>query len=225
VRPEPLPAPRHDSGDGWPAWSGRLAIIVASGPSARTGVDRLRASEETRPAAWLAIKENVNLVPWAEVVYGCDPAWWKHRKGLPEYTGLKIAWAGANLEYPDIRTVEIAKEGGKYTDCISTTPGKVGGGGNSGFQALNLAVLFGAKRIILVGYDMTDAGGVHWYGRNGWYGANNPNQSNFKRWLTAFDAAAPVLASMGVEVINASPNSAMKSFPRRSIDDALKEWA
>jgi hypothetical protein len=71
---------------------------------------------------------------------------------------------------------------------------------------------------------MTDAGGVHWYGRNGWYGANNPNQSNFKRWLAAFDAAAPVLASMGVEVINASPNSAMKSFIRCSIEEALK-WA
>lgn len=160
------------------------------------------------------------------MVYGCDPAWWRHRKGLPEYTGLKIAWAGAGLnEYPDIRTVEIAKEGGKYADDILTGEvGKVGGGGNSGFQALNLAVQFGARRIVLVGYDMTDRGGVHWYGRNDWKQANNPNQSNFDRWIKVFEASAPVLRDMGAEVVNASPDSALKCFPRRSIGDAFKEW-
>lgn len=140
-----------------------------------------------------------------------------------------MAWAGAKLtEYPDIRAVEIVKDGrGSYVDEIILTGeiGRIGSGGNSGFQALNLAVQFGARRVLLVGYDMTDRSGVHWYGRNSWRGANNPHQQNFDRWLKAFDAAAPVLASLGVEVINASPVSAMKSFPRRSIEDTLKEWA
>lgn len=72
---------------------------------------------------------------------------------------------------------------------------------------------------------MTDRSGVHWYGRNGWQGANNPSETNFRRWMQAFDAAGPVLESLGVEVINASPQTAMKSFPRRSFDDALKGWA
>lgn len=96
--------------------------------------------------------------------------------------------------------------------------GLVGSGGNSGFQALNLAVQFGAKRIILFGFDMNDRSGVHWYGRNAWPLANNPNHDNFRRWIAAFEGAAPVLEALGVEVINASPNSAIKAFPRRSIE-------
>jgi hypothetical protein len=43
--------------------------------------------------------------------------------------------------------------------------GVIGSGGNSGFQALNLALQFGARRVILVGFDLNLAGGVHWHGR------------------------------------------------------------
>lgn len=71
---------------------------------------------------------------------------------------------------------------------------------------------------------MNSDSGVHWYGRNGWRGANNPDQSNFKRWIAAFAAAAPILAGLGVEVINTSQVSAMRCFPRRSIEDMLVEW-
>lgn len=152
------------------------------------------------------------------MVYGCDAAWWMHRKGLTEFHGLKVCYAGNNLAgYPEIRRIEIDK----HTDKLLFETGKTGSGGNSGFQALNLAVQWGARRILLIGFDMTDASGVHWYGRNSWHQANNPNESNFKRWIAAFGAAAPVLAKMGVEVINCSVHSAMKCFPRRSIEDAL----
>jgi hypothetical protein len=104
---------------------------------------------------------------------------------------------------------------------LTDEPGKTGSGGNSGFQALNLAVQWGARRILLIGFDMTDASGVHWYGRNTWLMANNPDHHNFKRWIAAFEAAAPVLAKMGVEVINCSRYSALKCFPKLSIEDAL----
>jgi hypothetical protein len=172
----------------------------------------------------IAIKQSFDLVPWADVVYGCDPAWWRHRKGLPEYNGLKLAWAGANLDYPGVKPVQIVKDGrGKYRDELQAGPlYTVGGGGNSGFQALNLAVQFGATRILLVGYDMTDASGVHWYGRNDWPMANNPNQSNFKRWTAAFDSAAPVLKGWGVEVIHCSLHSALECFPKKSIEDVVQ---
>jgi len=141
-----------------------------------------------------------------------------HRKGLPEFDGLKVCYSGNQLAgFPDIRRIDIDKK----TDALLFETGKTGSGGNSAFQALNLAVQWGAKRILLIGFDMTDASGVHWYGRNTWLMANNPDDHNFKRWIAAFTAAAPVLAGMGVEVINCSVNSAMHCFPRRSIEDAL----
>jgi hypothetical protein len=159
------------------------------------------------------------------VVYGCDKAWWEYRRGLPEFRGLKICWAGNGLlGHPDIKRVEIARinaPGKKYSDAIVTETGTVGAGGNSGFQALNLAVQFGARRIILIGFDMTDASGVHWYGRNSWVGANNPDQGNFRRWIAAFEGAARQLERMGIAVVNASANSALTCFPKARLENVL----
>jgi hypothetical protein len=153
------------------------------------------------------------------MVYGCDSAWWEFRKGLPEFSGMKVCYRDNGLQgYPDIRRIEINK---REERILLDRKGQTGSGGNSGFQALNLAVQFGAKRILLIGLDMTLAGGVHWYGLNVWKGANNPNQSNFGRWIEAFENAAPALRSLGVDVINCSPVSAIKSFPRKSLEDAL----
>lgn len=102
--------------------------------------------------------------------------------------------------------------------------GVVGGGGNSGFQALNLAIQFGARRVILVGFDMSDRGGAHWYGRNRWSGSGNIDETGFRRWIAALDRAAPILAARGVDVVNASPASVLTCFRKASIAEALAKW-
>jgi len=103
--------------------------------------------------------------------------------------------------------------------------GRIGGGGNSGFQALNIALQLGADRIILVGFDMNDSAPVHWYGRNRWPLANNPNAQNFRRWRDAFGVAATQLQALGVRVVNASPKTALTCFPVMTLDEALKDLA
>jgi hypothetical protein len=136
---------------------------------------------------------------------------------LPNFHGLKICYSGNNLQgFPDIKRVDIPEKG--FDRLRVDEVGKIGSGGNSGFQALNLAVQFGAKRVILIGFDMTDASGVHWYGRNSWPQANNPMEHNFKRWIAAFETVS------GVEVVNASPDSALQCFPKTSIAEALHAW-
>lgn len=161
------------------------------------------------------------------MVYGCDAAWWRHRKGLPEFNGLKVCFSNNGMaEFPDIRRATIKKTNRTTydEDILTETIGVIGSGGNSGFQALNLAVQFGAKRVLLIGFDMTDNAGVHWYGRNNWLNANNPAYSNFQRWLRAFEKAKPVLQSLGVEVISASQSPAFKVFPRHSVEDTIALW-
>lgn len=121
-----------------------------------------------------------------------------------------------------MRRVDIARgQGERYSSDLQFQPGQVAAGGNSGFQALNLALQFGASRIILIGFDMNDRAGKHWYGRNQWPNANNPNDSNFQRWIAAFTKAAPVLAGLGVQVFNCSPNSALRCFPLVDLEQAL----
>ncbi|WLA80296.1 hypothetical protein [Bradyrhizobium elkanii] len=168
----------------------------------------------------MAIKKSVEIAPWADVVYGCDHHWWRDVRGLMDFKGLKLAYDRhvCGDEY-GIRKVEIPDIYGNK--LLFGQVGTVGAAGNSGFQALNLAVQFGASRILIVGFDMN---GEHWYGRNGWAFASNPTEDNFRRWRAAFDGAASDLSELGIDVINASPGSSLKAFRKMSVEQALREW-
>lgn len=204
--------------DWLPDWSGTAVTIVASGPSAKdAGLDQVKGKTAT-----LAIKASVQLCPWADMVYGCDAAWWIANQGLPGYRGVRVAWEKTvPVHHPGIHLVQIEP----HNNALGLVRGgRIGSGGNSGFQALNIAVQAGATKIVLVGFDMHDRSGAHWYGRNNWIGANNPDWTNFGRWRAAFHAAAPVLKRVGVEVVNASPRSDLGCFPKHTIGEVLKAW-
>jgi hypothetical protein len=103
---------------------------------------------------------------------------------------------------------------------LSLAAAKIHAGGTSGYAALNLAVLKGARRIVLLGFDYGLIGGRHHY--HDAYSWHHPaNDQSWHAWAKRFDRAAPVLSRMGVEVINASPASAIECFPKMSIEDAL----
>jgi hypothetical protein len=140
---------------------------------------------------------------------------------LVGFTGLKLAHdTGVCSTFRDIHKVEIRDEDRFLFD----EPGTVGSGGNSGFQAVNIAAQFGATRIMLIGFDMHSGGGLHWYGRNRWHSANNPSNANLMHWRDVFTAQAPHLKARGIEVVNASPDSALVCFERGSIEDTLAAW-
>lgn len=202
----------------WPDWTGRAVAIIASGPSAKkAGVERL---EGRLPV--LAIKQNVDLAPFAEAVYGCDYPWWRSVEGLPKFRGLKLAYEPRACDQYGCQRVEIPNKLGDK--LLFEKTGVVAAGGNSGFQALNLAAQFGATKILLVGIDLHGRCGAHWYGRNVAPGMSNPSDDNYRRWLRAFEAAAPDLAARGIEVVNTSPLSDLKAYPQRTIDQALQDW-
>lgn len=202
----------------WPDWTGRAVAIVASGPSARAaGVDRLKGLMPV-----LAIKRSWELAPFAEAVYCCDGAWWRSVNGLPEFGGLKLSYEPAACDAYRLKRVFIPQ---KLSNALAFEEvGVVGAGGNSGFQALNLAAQWGATRILGVGFDCHDRGGPHWYGRNTAMNMTNPDEDNFRRWRLAFDGAAKDLNERGIEFVNASPTSTLKAFRRLTIEETLCEW-
>lgn len=195
----------------WPDWCGETAVIIASGPSLKQkDVDAVRGRAKV-----IAIKKCFELAPWADVVYGCDAPWWRSVQGLPKFGGLKIAYDPSVCTEFGLRRVEIAKTTDRF---LFDEVGKIGSGGNSGFQAVNLASQFGAKRIVLLGFDMFGNNREHWYGRNNWPAANNPTTTNYQRWQNAFAGAYTDLSRRGIEVINASRETALGCFKRMTID-------
>lgn len=202
----------------WPDWFGEDCAIIASGPSAKTSSLQLLKGK----MRVIAIKKNLELVPFADFVYGCDGPWWRSVRGLPDFKGIKASYdAGVCDEFKLLR---VSIPAPKSNDLLFEKVGTVGAGGNSGFQSLNLAAQFGAKRILLVGFDVHGRSGEHWYGRNGWNGANNPTHDNYRRWRTAFEGAATQLVERGIEVINSSTFSDLKCFPKMTIEQTLQSW-
>ncbi|MCR5875165.1 hypothetical protein LRS10_13790 [Phenylobacterium sp. J426] len=164
----------------------------------------------------LAVNESWRLAPWADVLYACDPGWWVYRRGVPEYLGLKVTADLGAAETFGLQHVALAER----EHQILTTPGRIGCGGNSGFQALNLALQFGAPRIVLVGLDYSASAGVHWHGRHRGH-LSNPTAARLAEWARRLDAQAVALAELGVEVLNASPASALTAFRKISLEEAL----
>ncbi len=137
---------------------------------------------------------------------------------MPRFEGLKYTQDDCASVYPTVRHIaSVDKSGLSFNRAI------IHQGGNGGYQAINLAVHFGAKRIILLGYDMKDGpeGQKHHHAAHP-KGMNNPNAGNYERWLECYETLGPDLKRAGVTVINCTENSALDCFPRMALTDALR---
>lgn len=207
----PLAAQRPPP-DWWPDWRGETCVIVGSGPSAAD------TPLSAGPHRCIAINNSWRLAPWADVLYATDFVWWERNGGVPDFAGLKISQDNRLADRPAWGVKLVT--GRDDARILVTTPGEISHGGNSGFAALNLAVQFGASRIVLVGYDMRVDRGLHWHGKHG-DGLNNPSEETTRKWRRMIDGQAPILAALGVKVINASPVSALTAFPKMDLREAL----
>ncbi len=199
----------------WPDWRGETAVIVGTGPSA--------TAEPLEPfkgkARFFVIKSTWRLAPWADALYGLDRDWWIANQGCPKCKGLKFSPSPSackvyGLQYVKLKPrVEILTQERGVIGCGLST-----GGGHSGFQAINLAVQFGATRILLVGFDMTLAYGEHWMTDRG---DSKADRGRTESWRVAMDACAPQFVALGVDVINCTMASALTTYPKMRLNEAL----
>jgi len=92
---------------------------------------------------------------------------------------------------------------------------------NSGYQALNLAIHFGARKIILLGYDMQCGpnGQTHWFGSHP--GALEKGAGLYPRFVQNFRTTLPDLERNGITVVNCSRSTALDCFPKIPLVEAL----
>lgn len=198
----------------WPDWVGDTCIIVAGGPTAKEQPYHL-----IRPEHRVIVINNAHqLVPGADILFACDLAWWRRYGATLTFKGLRLSTDKHACKLPyGVQQVNLDRPSDKMNLVKFNT---VGWGGNSGFQALNLAVQMGAKKIVLVGYDMTTVHGLHWHGSHP-RGMNNPTENNVRRWCRAVDGAADDLEPLGIKVVNCSPVSALQRYEKMGLKEAL----
>lgn len=186
-------------------WSGRTVYVLGGGPSlANTDVSRLRGQRV------LAVNNAYHLGGWIEAMFYGDCRWLaEHVDGLGQFVGLKMTTC-PNHDSILGRSLAIHVLDRKRGDGIYHKPDGVFWNKSSGACAINIAATLGAKRIVLLGFDMRQIDG-----HNNWH-ADHPTKKDhnpYARFLAPFPAIARDLATLGIECVNATPGSALTVFP------------
>lgn len=200
-----------------PRW-GDLCVVAATGPSLTVEV-----AEACRGQKIVAVNDAWRRMPFAEVMYACDQRWWDvHGEAVcRDFSGER--WSShserpKNLKYETAREYQLRLVRGDDREGFSTNPALIHYGANSGFQAINLALLFGAKRIVLVGFDMRVVSNKrHFFGD---HPGTLKNGCKYEHFIPHFKRAAAQLPE-GVQIMNATPGSALTCFPQVKLADAL----
>lgn len=153
------------------------------------------------------------MLPDADYLYACDRRWWDcHLEDVKAtfkgelYTQWRTEPERDWAVQSGITALQGVHNKGLGRDKLHFNA-------NSGAQAINLAYLLGATRIILLGYDMGATGNTHWFGSH----PEGLRNGNYGGYVANFNRLAADLEQEGVEVINCTRHSALHQFHRADI--------
>lgn len=180
----------------------------------------------------IGINAAYKIGTWMDIIFFGDGGFYlENRDRLLEYPKLKVScnpkiagqFKGDGVKYTPKNT--------KQSHGISRERDKISWNDNSGAAAISIAANAGAKRIILLGFDMAlgEDGSQHWhkeYKRP--TGPKKPHSIKrkpfnlpFAKHLIGFEMIANNAKDRGIEIINASPNSTITQFKKVSVKDLL----
>ncbi len=188
------------------------AVIIANGPSL-TAEDVAYCKGR---GLVIAVNDAYRLAPFADVLYACDGDWWDHHVATTvEFRGSK--WTADDEAARRYRLNHVKVR----PDLVWSTDHKtVAGGGNSGFQAINLAAHWGYKDIVLLGFDYQtgEDGEEHWFGA---HPDGLRRQSQYREWVRRIAKAAPLIEAAGVRVTNCTRRTAITCFANADLQEVL----
>lgn len=209
-----------------PKFAGQPAIVVATGPSLTAGVMAEVMRLHVRHLARVFIMNNLYLdIECADVHTACDPEWWAtygDDPGLVMHRAEKWTWNPEVAMRYNVRWIP-----GRWGDGLSLDPSFIHYGHSSGYQLLNLAVLYGCDPIYLVGFDMRYEPGKrrHFFEGlsdiSGEYPRHLRKYSTFDGLIKCYETVA-MQKNLNVEIINCTQGSAMHWFPFGTLEELWK---
>ena len=204
-----------------PRWMGRPVIVAATGPGLTPEVVKICQASRL---STIAVNDAYRLMPWADMLYACDDMWWRHHDGCPDFAGEKWSSHGAigskrhNDKSKAAALYGLNLVAGRDEIGFSLDPHVIHYGSNSGFQAVNIALLAGGNPIILVGFNMQAVGKRrHFFGD---HPAGLRNTADYRNFVRHYVHAAKRL-SPDIKILNATPDSALTCFPKVDLHDAI----
>ena len=225
-----------------PFWLGRTVFCLASGPSMTPAV-----AERVRGLDTIVVNSTCYLAPWASILFFTDSGWfetgrasalwgkpgddiWPRRAFVESWPGLVVSMSRSAKRVLPGKVKRIVGVGAPpFPPRQHGKPGfpphsHVQQGRSSGHTAVALAIALGAARVVMLGYDMRVVGGREHHHDEytgtprdlGLYA--NEFAPGFAGWREAAEAS-------GVDIVNATPGSAVTEFRFADLDDLLLERA
>lgn len=195
-----------------PIWSGETVYIIGGGPSLKDFKwDGLRGKKT------IAINKAFYAYPNADLLYWTDGRFYNwYKNDIDNFKGLKYT---ITPTYPGIsQDINVLKRGQKLG--LEKERDTLSHGNNGGYAAINLAFHLGAKRIVLLGYDMGNDGTKSHFHEG--YPTHATGENVYKsQFIPSIESLAPLLKNAGIEVYNASMFSKLTVFPKISFEKAL----
>lgn len=213
-----------------PLWKGETVFIIGGGSSLKNFDYSPLKGEKV-----IGTNRAFILGDWVQVCLMGDLDFWKeevNRKPLRIFKGMKFCMSKqACMTDPSLIYIRknsdvegLAYDG--FSLCWHSpksplNPNEWLAGGNTGVAAVNLAYLLGAKRIVLLGFDMYK--GLE--GENNWHNVhkNLPSDEKLFRQALRFKVPAQELSERGIKVINTNPLSKIPYFKKVGFS-AFMEW-
>lgn len=179
-------------------------VVLGSGPS--LGWDDYADVETIKNAGLKTIAVNTTweVARFCDIIYAGDAIWWKHNAKLIDIKAVR--WTCARNA--------IGLYGCNYRAR------KIKPGYNSGALAIELAAnVYKAAPIILLGFDISLAHGIHHHGKH--KHTANPNGDRAKKWIAQFRCLKDRIGE--AKVINCSRYTELGYFERRPLNEVLSE--
>lgn len=218
-------------------WEGGRCFLIGGGPSVLkqfnipTEIVREVYAGSKAPSAYspflepihkehiIAVNVAYRIGDWIDCMFfGDKDTYYENERLLPCFRGLKVSCAPGIENKPGIKWL---RRDPRKKKGITTDPSQVCWNHNSGAAAMNLAVHMGVRQIILLGFDMKldEKKNQHWHK---FYAGKLTDVGNtMKTHLSYFPAIAEDLKKLGVEVLNANPDSNITEFRKVNIQDVL----
>jgi len=165
---------------------------------------------------------------WMDIIFFGDNGFFlKYQELLANHPALRVTCT--NIETArSANWVKVLDKDNDHVKGISQNPKLVSWNGNSGAAAISLAAHTGAKRIILVGFDMNlgEDMSQHWHDEYERGKINTPDsqkrwQPTIERHQRGFEQIAIDAKKMGIEILNASPTSEINLFPKYTVKELV----
>jgi len=223
-------------------WTGSTVYIIGGGPSLKDFNWDLIKDKRV-----IGCNDAYRLGNWVDVCFFGDWGWWEKHKGDLVYE--KVAWEKGTHSFPGLATYaglkvscathpikdrSIRRLRRDLLHGICMKPDSVCWNNSTGGSAINLAAKFGAKKIVLLGFDMK----LSKDGKSNWHPnlCNKPNPNVYNKFKYGnfedadfvkyqggpefiFQKIRKDAEELGIEILNAGPDSDLLAFPMVDIKD------